>query len=108
MTNGATYPSLIDRTVLVTGGATGIGASVVEHFAGQGAKVGFIDIDTQSGTLLAAGLAGARNAPVFLTADLTDTATLLSAVDSVRRELGPITVLINNAANDQRHSIAET
>ena len=53
MTQFATYPSLIDRTVLVTGGATGIGASLVEHFVGQGAKVGFIDVDTQAGNLLA-------------------------------------------------------
>ena len=108
MTQFATYPSLIDRTVLITGGATGIGASLVEHFAGQGAKVGFIDIDTDAGTLLAAGLAGSRNAPLFVPADLTDTAAMLSAIDSVRRRLGPIVVLINNAANDRRHSIAET
>jgi len=108
MAQFATYPSLIDRTVLVTGGATGIGASLVEHFAGQGAKVGFIDIDTQAGTLLAAGLAAARTAPMFVGADLTDTAAMLSAIDSVRRGLGPIVVLINNAANDQRHSIADT
>jgi NAD(P)-dependent dehydrogenase (short-subunit alcohol dehydrogenase family) len=108
MTNGATYPSLIDRTVLITGGATGIGASLVEHFAAQGARVGFIDIDTQSATLLVSRLADARNAPMFVAADLTDTTALIAAVDSVRRQLGPITVLINNAANDQRHSIAET
>ena len=108
MAQFATYPSLIDRTVLITGGATGIGASLVEHFAGQGAKVGFIDIDTQAGTLLAAGLAAARTAPMFVGADLTDTAAMLSAIDSVRRRLGPIVVLINNAANDQRHSIADT
>ena len=108
MTQFATYPSLTDRTVLVTGGASGIGASLVEHFAAQGAKVGFIDIDTQAGTLLAAALADAHNAPLFVTADLTDTAALLYAIDSVRRQLGPIVVLINNAANDQRHSIADT
>jgi len=108
MTQFATYPSLTNRTVLVTGGATGIGACLVEHFAGQGAKVGFIDIDAQAGTLLAAALADARNAPLFVAADLTDTAATLSAIDSVRRRLGPIVVLINNAANDQRHSIADT
>jgi NAD(P)-dependent dehydrogenase (short-subunit alcohol dehydrogenase family) len=107
MTNGATYPSLIDRTVLITGGATGIGASLVEHFAGQGAKVGFIDIDTKSAILLVSRLADARNAPMFVAADLTDTTALVAAVDSVRRQLGPITVLINNAANDQRHSIGD-
>lgn len=107
MTQFATYPSLTDRTVLVTGGATGIGASLVEHFAGQGAKVGFIDIDAQAGTLLTTGLADARNVPLFVSADLTDTAAMLSAIDSVRRQLGPIVVLINNAADDQRHTIAD-
>jgi len=105
----ASYPSLIDRTVLITGGATGIGASLVEHFIGQGARVGFIDIDVQAGNSLAARLAaGARSAPLFVDADLTDIAATLAAVDSVRRRLGPITVLMNNAANDQRHSIAAT
>ena len=104
----ATYPSLVDRTVLITGGATGIGASLVEHFAGQGARVGFIDIDARAGSSLAAGLAQARHAPVFVHADLTDTAALVDAVASVRRQSGPITGLVNNAANDQRHSIAAT
>src|SRR5436305_3561035 len=108
MTQFATYPSLVDRTVLITGGATGIGAGLVEHFAAQGAKVGFIDIDTQAGTLLAAGLADARHAPMFVTADLTDTAAMVSAIEAVRRRFGPIVVLLNNAANDQRHGIAET
>ena len=104
----ATYPSLIDRSVLITGGATGIGASLVEHFVAQGARVGFIDIDTAAGNALAAGMAGARHAPVFVAADLTDAAALPAAIDALRRQCGPITVLINNAANDQRHSIAAT
>jgi D-xylose 1-dehydrogenase len=104
----ATYPSLVDRTVLVTGGATGIGASLVEHFAAQGAKVGFIDIDSQAGHVLAAALAGSRNAPFFVEGDLTSTPALVAAVESVRRRFGPIGVLMNNAANDRRHSIAET
>ena len=108
MTQFATYPSLIDRTVLVTGGATGIGASLVAHFAGQGAKVAFIDIDVQAGSLLAQSLADARHAPLFVDADLTDTAGMNAAIDSVRDRLGQIIVLINNAANDQRHTIADT
>ncbi|HEX7436400.1 MAG TPA: SDR family NAD(P)-dependent oxidoreductase, partial [Caldimonas sp.] len=72
----AHYPSLADRTVLVTGGATGIGASLVEHFAAQGARVGFIDIDGAAGAALVGRLAGARTAPLFVAADLTDTAAL--------------------------------
>ena len=108
MTQFATYPSLVDRTVVITGGATGIGASMVEQFAGQGARVGFIDIDAAAGTSLAARLADARHAPLFVTADLTDTPAMLAAIDSLRRRIGPIVVLINNAANDHRHSVAET
>jgi len=108
MTQFASYPSLIDRTVLVTGGATGIGASLVEHFAKQGAKVGFIDIDVQAGRVLAGDLANARNAPLLIDADLTATEDILSAIASIRRQLGPIVVLMNNAANDQRHTIADT
>ena len=104
----AEYPSLMDRTVLVTGGATGIGASLVEHFAAQGARVGFIDIDIAAGQALASSLSGARSAPLFVVADLTDIDALRRAVDSVRQHFGPITVLLNNAANDQRHSIEAT
>jgi len=104
----AHYPSLQDRGVLITGGATGIGASLVEHFAGQGAKVGFIDIDAAAGVALAARLAEARHAPVFTEANLTDIAATLAAIDVLRGRVGPITVLINNAANDQRHTIAAT
>ena len=105
MTTYAHYPSLADRTVLVTGGATGIGASLVEQFAAQGARVGFIDIDVAAGTALAGRLAGSRNAPLFVTADLTDIAALRTAIETLRQRFGPITVLLNNAANDHRHDI---
>ena len=110
MTASAHYPSLVDRSVLITGGATGIGATLVERFVQQGARVGFLDIDQASGSALAARLAaaGARHAPLFLRADLTDIAALRSAIDQVRAAHGPITVLLNNAANDTRHSIEET
>ena len=104
----AHYPSLTDRTVLITGGATGIGATLVEHFADQGAKVGFIDIDASAGAALAEALAASRNAPFFVHADLTDIAALDGAIDAVRKRFGPILVLLNNAANDRRHSIDET
>ncbi|MDO8778517.1 MAG: SDR family oxidoreductase [Burkholderiaceae bacterium] len=108
MTTYAQYPSLTDRTVLITGGATGIGACFVEQFVAQGAKVGFIDIDTPSGSTLASVLAGARHAPLFVNTDLTDIHALESAIEKVRQHFGPITALLNNAANDRRHSLDET
>ena len=104
----AVYPSLLDRPVLITGGATGIGACLVEHFAAQGARVGFIDIDVASGEALAERLSVTRTAPFFVACDITDTDALRRAIASVRQRFGPITVLLNNAANAQRHSIEAT
>jgi len=101
----ARYPSLVDRGVLITGGATGIGATLVEEFSAQDARVGFIDIDRSSGDALVAKLAGAKHPPLFAAADLTDIAALDAAIAAVRARVGAITVLINNAANDQRHAI---
>jgi len=108
MTNFAHYPSLRDRAVLITGGATGIGATLVEQFVAQGARVGFIDLDATAGAALAARLASARHAPVFVAADLTDIAALDRAIAAIRERIGAIAVLLNNAANDQRHSIDVT
>jgi NAD(P)-dependent dehydrogenase (short-subunit alcohol dehydrogenase family) len=112
MSTFARYPSLADRTVLITGGATGIGATLVEEFVAQGAKVGFIDIDAKAGEALAAKLAGTladkAHAPLFVAADLTDIAALDAAIDAVRKRFGPITALLNNAANDKRHRIEDT
>jgi len=102
----ARYPSLVGRPVLVTGGATGIGATLVEQFAGQGARVGFIDIDADAGQALAARLAGAPTPPTFVAADLTDIAALQTAIHAVRAACGPIRVLLNNAANDRRHELS--
>lgn len=104
----AHYPSLTDRSVLITGGATGIGACLVEQFAAQGARVGFIDIDASAGNALAAALAGMRHPPLFVAADITDIAALEAAIDAVRERCGPIAALLNNAANDRRHSIDAT
>lgn len=107
----ARYPSLVDRVVLVTGGATGIGASFVGHFAAQGARVGFLDIDASAGEALADSLAGslteARHKPVFAACDLTDIDALRAAVADVKSALGPIEVLVNNAANDRRQALAD-
>ena len=104
----ARYPSLQDRAVLVTGGASGIGAALVEQFVRQGARVGFIDIDVQAAGALLARLADTPHVPAFAQADLTDIAALDGAIDALRGRIGPITVLINNAANDQRHAVEET
>ncbi|PTL85733.1 SDR family NAD(P)-dependent oxidoreductase [Vitiosangium sp. GDMCC 1.1324] len=104
----ATYPSLRDRVVLITGGATGIGESMVEAFAGQGARVGFLDIDRSAGLALAERLAGSHHPPLFLACDLTDLTALGTGIAQVRERLGPISVLINNAANDVRHTLEDT
>ena len=98
-TDFATYPSLRDRVVFITGGATGIGAALVEAFHGQGARVAFIDKAEAEGEALAARLAGSW----FRLCDVIDAAALQAAVDAAADALGPIAVLINNVADDTRH-----
>ena len=101
----AIYPSLKGRTVFVSGGASGIGADVVAAFAAQGSKVGFVDIDETAGQALAQKL-GADSA-LFQRCDVTDIAALRAAIDAVRARFGPIGALVNNAANDHRHKVAD-
>ncbi len=104
----ARYPSLAGRIVLVTGGGSGIGASLVEHFAAQGAKVAFLDIDVAASQALVAAIRKAgRPVPLFLPCDLREIGALREAVNRIAADLGPVTVLVNNAANDNRHSVAE-
>jgi D-xylose 1-dehydrogenase len=100
----AIYPDLKDKVVLVTGGASGIGATLVESFATQGARVGFLDIDESAGRKLAERLGGAVR---FEACDLRDALALRAAVERVRAALGPITGLLNNAAHDGRHDTLE-
>ena len=101
----ATYPSLAGRRVLVTGGASGIGASIVEHFASQGSHVGFLDIDVASAQTVLARLPEDTTAR-FAAVDLRDIPALRVAIARLREELGgPFTVLVNNAARDDRHAI---
>jgi len=106
--NIATYPSLKDRVVFITGGASGIGAAEVTHFAAQGARVAFVDIDDAAAKALTTDLAAAgHTAPLYQHCDLRDIAALQAAIRGVGEKLGPITVLVNNAARDDRHNYAD-
>lgn len=104
----ASYPSLKDRAVFISGGGSGIGASIVEHFAEQGAKVAFVDIDEPASQALITKIAGAgHRAPVFATCDVRDIVAYQAVISSLARRLGDFTVLVNNAARDDRHTIDE-
>lgn len=107
-TTTTTYPSLRDRNVFVTGGGSGIGASIVEHFCAQGSKVAFVDIAEGPSRALVDAIGKAGNpAPLFLPCDLRDIAALRTAVKTATDALGPITVLVNNAAHDERHKLED-
>jgi D-xylose 1-dehydrogenase len=104
----AIYPSLRDRVVFITGGASGIGAEHVAQFAAQGAKVAFVDIaDDAAQALVSKVEAAGHPTPFYRHCDLKEIAALQAAIADVRRALGPITVLVNNAANDQRHQFQD-
>ncbi|MCA0046462.1 SDR family oxidoreductase [Mesorhizobium sp. B283B1A] len=103
----ATYPSLTDRVVLITGGASGIGADTVRAFAANGARVAFLDLQQKAGDDLARELAAAPHAPLFLRCDVTDIPALQAAIGTVRDRLGSVAVLVNNAADDNRHPVAD-
>jgi D-xylose 1-dehydrogenase len=106
MSNYAIYPSLKDRAVFVTGGGSGIGASIVEHFCAQGSKVAFVDIAREASEALVKVIAGkGLPAPLFIECDITNIPALQKAIADARQKLGPIRVLVNNAAHDQRHPI---
>ncbi len=107
MKYGAIYPSLENKTVLVTGGGSGIGESIVRHFANQKSKVGFIDKMQTTGEAFCSELKQAGHTVHFESCDITETQNLKLAVENIRKELGPITILINNAAHDERHILEE-
>lgn len=105
-TDYAVYPSLADVPVLVTGGGTGIGASLVEHFCQQSSRVAFVDIAEEESEKLAADIeTKGYPRPLFARCDLRDIEALRVVVNQVGEELGPIRVLVNNAANDDRHEV---
>ena len=99
----ATYPSLQGRTVLVTGGASGIGEAIVRNFCQQGSRVAFLDVADELGRNLARELQEAGGEVLFIRCDLTDIAALQAAVRQASEAIGPIQALVNNAAHDERH-----
>ncbi len=99
MNKFANYPSLENKVVYVTGGASGIGAKIVRAFAAQGAKVGFVDLNEDASRQLADEL----DCLTYACCDLRDISTLKSAFDTLREKIGPAAVLVNNAAHDDRH-----
>jgi NAD(P)-dependent dehydrogenase (short-subunit alcohol dehydrogenase family) len=102
MPSFASYPSLKDRCVFISGGGSGIGASIVEHFAAQGSKVGFVDIDEPASRALAE-----KTGAYFIKCDIRDVKAYQSAIGEVAAKHGPITTLINNAARDDRHELED-
>lgn len=108
MTAQATYPSLKGRSVLVTGGGSGIGAAIVAAFARQGAAVAFLDVDVPASAATQAEVEAATGRrPWFQACDLRDIAALRAAVAAAADAQGPFTVLVNNAARDDRHGIED-
>ena len=106
-TQQAIYPDLKDKTVLISGGASGIGEFMVRAFAAQGAKVGFVDRAQSQGERLAALLNSKGHSVEFECCDITDEIGYGAAIRRFEHSLGPITVLVNNAANDVRHGLEE-
>ena len=104
----ALYPSLADKRVIITGGGSGIGEGLVEAFVAQGSRVAFVDIaDDASRAVVARLTPDAVHAPVFRHCDITDIDALKRAMAEMEHDLGGVDILINNAANDDRHSIEE-
>jgi NAD(P)-dependent dehydrogenase (short-subunit alcohol dehydrogenase family) len=104
----AAYPSLKDRVVFITGGGSGIGASIVEHFVEQGSRVAFVDIDQKASQALCDRLKKAdRRLPHFTPCDVRDIDALRAAIARAQESLGDISVLVNNAARDDRHRMEE-
>ena len=103
----ASYPSLRGKRVVVTGGASGIGAAIVDAFARQAARVAFLDIADAESEELERSLSNMAEPPRYVRCDLIDLAQIRSTFERVQQELGPIEILINNAANDQRHELKD-
>lgn len=105
----ALYPDLEGQVVVITGGGSGIGEAIVRQFVAQRARVAFIDIAAEPSRALvceleASGATLQGATPHFEACELTDIAALRHAIAAIRARLGPIQVLVNNAANDERHA----
>jgi len=104
----ARFPSLKEKNVFITGGGSGIGAAIVSAFAEQGARVAFVDIESAASAALCEQLAAAGHIkPLFRHCDIRDIPALQATMQGLAQELGDFDVLVNNAANDQRHQLAE-
>ena len=102
------FTGLNGASVLVTGGATGIGCAIVENFVCQGSRVVFLDINADAAAKLVAQLGPcAKISPEFVYADLKDLHSLKGAIESIQQRAGPVRILVNNAANDDRHEMEE-
>ncbi len=105
--SGAIYPDLADRPVLITGGGSGIGASIVAAFAHQGARVGFLELSATAAQATIEACGSARHAPLARVLDLRDIAATKAAIADLAAALGPFRALINNAGDDARHAWSE-
>jgi len=101
------YPSLAGMPVVISGGASGIGAALVRNFAAQGAKVGFVDIAQDAGQALETELTESGQIAKFIVCDITDTQAFQAAITTLATAHGDALALVNNAGHDQRHDWAE-
>jgi NAD(P)-dependent dehydrogenase (short-subunit alcohol dehydrogenase family) len=100
----AIYPSLADKVVFISGGGSGIGAAYTRAFAQQRSRVVFIDIAEESGRALAEEISAGGPRPIFMRCDVRDIEALRATIEQARAQLGDISILINNAASDDRHT----
>jgi D-xylose 1-dehydrogenase len=104
----ATYPSLRDAVVLISGGASGLGAEFVTQFAAQGARVGFVDVAVEAGEKLVAAVAERGHPrPLFRECDVRDLDAYRRVITEIAAELGDVQVLVNNAGRDTRHAVGD-